>query len=259
MKHIKVIIFGAIVLLLFILFTSGCNLFEFANPSGSASSCMASGMEKYWDGDFVGAAEDFDCAKTEDPENCDAYLWHAKAVLLTTGHTPLILISSVSDLDVDAPYTPLPFIGWSVDSANVLYQALFVIKEDLEVVYHGDVYCEGLDSSDIALDYASVLAVLGVLMIRDTNVDSAITEDDIAFTAHFEYGVFVFDDIWDEFEANDDCNYLYQIGHIFELFAEIAEIIIIELDVEGIDIDDLDENIDTIDEEIDDLKHEYGC
>jgi len=69
---------------------TGCNLFSFTNPTNSSTDYICDGQEKYWDGDFWdgdfnGAVSDFSSAIGADPNDGDAYWWHAKALLRWIG------------------------------------------------------------------------------------------------------------------------------------------------------------------------------
>lgn len=251
MKHAKVLL---LVVPLIIFYIAGCNLFSFTNPIDSTSDYLAEGQDKYWEGDFAGAASDFARAKEQDPNNGDACWWHAKALLRSTGHTSISLITSLSDLDTQTD--DLPFMDWSIDSANGLYQAMFDIDEDLRMIYYDSVYSAELDADAISLDYAASLSILGALMLRDTNVDSLINEDDVNFGAYFENGEFVIPDSvdseWDQLSDDEQNELIDEVIYILENFADVIELL--AEDVEGIDIDDLDEVIDLIIEELENLR-----
>ena len=233
---------------------TGCNLFSFTNPTNSSTDYISDGQKKYWDGDFNGAVSDFSSAIGADPNDGDAYWWHAKALLRATGYSAITLITTLSDLDTQD--NALPFMDWSADSANVLYGALFGINDDLNMIYYDSVSCEELDADAVALDYASSLALHGVLMLRDTNVDSVISEPpDINFGAFFQNGEFVIPaDLWNDLTPDEQNALLDNVIYILENFSNVTEFIIEDMEIEGIDIVELDETVDAILETLNNLR-----
>jgi len=252
MKQNKLLI---LVALICICFVAGCNLFSFTNPVDSATDYIAEGQRKYWDRDYEGAVSDFTKAKEADPENGLAYWWHAKALLRTTGFTAISLVTSLSDLEREI-YTIVPFMDWSADSANTLYQALFGVNDDLRMIYYDSVFSEELNYDSANLDFAAFLAIFGVLMLRDTNVDSVINSDDVVFNAYFfndEFHIPSF--LWDIHPDVHRINLINQIEVILVLFQEVVTLI---AETEGINIQELEELIDEMLLELRRLRDEIG-
>lgn len=228
---------------LIILCFVGCNLFSFTNPTNSTTDYLAEGQKKYWDGDFAGAVEDFTRAIDEDLDNADAYWWHAKALLRATGNTSISLITMLSGLET-RDSTLLPFMDWPADKANTLYRAMFGIDRDLVMIYDDSVHSEELDADAVALDYAASLSILGTLMLRDTNVDSFINEEDINLLAFFQDGEFIIpDSLWDLEDIDQDA-LIEQVIVILENFEQVVELL--GEDIEGIEIDSLSGIVDSI-------------
>ena len=252
MKKSKLLMLVTLVCLCFI---TGCNLFSFTNPVDSATDYLAEGQRKYWNNDYEGAVSDFAKAIEADPENGLAYWWHAKALLRTTGFTAVSLVTSLSAMET-VEQTVVPFMDWSADSANTLYQALFGINDDLRMIYYDSVYSEELNYDAANLDFAAFLAVFGVLMLRDTNVDSVISSEDVVLDAYFSNDEFeVPDDLWNDLTDEHKLNLINQIEAILILFDEVVELI---ADTEGIDIQDLHDLVDEMLAELRILRDEIG-
>ncbi|MCD6161236.1 MAG: hypothetical protein J7K40_02340 [candidate division Zixibacteria bacterium] len=254
MKHAKILLIGALVLLLF---TAGCNLFGFANPSSSSTSNLADGQRKYWDGEFEEAVELFAKAKENDPDNADAYWWHAKALLRATGNTAISLVTAMSEIESDSQdEIPLPFMDetdWPDGKADTLYQAMFGIKSDLAMIYSGNVQSDELNEDAVGLDYASTLVIQSALMFRDTDVNDTINEFDININdlLYFINNGFNIDStIW-LLENVDVVGMALNIGENLDSLGFILDPLL--GDDPGFDIDQLDSLMDMIDIEIDSL------
>jgi len=229
--------------LLLALILAGCNLFSITNPSNSATDYIADGQKKYWDGDYAGAAEDFAAAIKENPQSGDAYWWHAKALIRTTGYTPIMLVDLMTEIDTLSSI--LPFMDWSSDSANMLYQVIYGVNDDMHLIFYDSVQSNELDYADIALDYALGLIIQGVLMLRDTNADSVINENDINLGAYFIDGEFeIPDDQWNLLNDSDKEALINNVIDILDLFVDVTFVIAEE--IAGIDVDDLRETADDI-------------
>jgi len=221
----------------------GCNLFSITNPSNSATDYIADGQKKYWDGDYIGATHDFASAIEENPNSGDAYWWHAKALIRTTGYTPIILVDLM--IEIDTMSSILPFMDWPADSANNIYQVIFDVNNDMHLVFYDSVQSDELDYADIALDYALGLIIQGVLMIRDTNADSVINENDINLGAFFINGEFeIPDDQWNLLADIDKERLINNVIAILDIFVDVTFVIAEE--VAGIDVDELRNTADDI-------------
>jgi hypothetical protein len=224
-------------------FIAGCNLFSLTNPTSSSTDYLSDGQKKYWDGDYEGAAGDFAAAIEQNDENGQAYWWHAKALVRTTGYTPITLVNMITDIDTMG--SNLPFMDWPADSANILYQAIFGVNNDLYLLFYDSVSIDELDQVDIALDYALGLIIQGILMLRDTNVDSVINDDDINLGAFFQDGDFeIPDDQWDLLLDVDKNLLIDNVIFILDQFVEVTFVILEE--IAGIDVDELRDTADEI-------------
>jgi len=231
------------VLLILTAFITGCNLFSFTNPTSSSTDYLADGQKKYWDGDYAGATDDFAAAIEEDSQNGIAYWWHAKALVRTPGYTPITLVNMIAEIDTMS--SNLPFMDWPADSANTLYQVIFGVNDDLYLLFYDSVSTNELDRVDIALDYALGLIIQGVLMLRDTNIDSVIDENDINLGAFFRDGEFeIPDEQWDLLSDADKDRLIDNVIFILDRFVDV--IFVIDEEIAGIDVDELSGTADDI-------------
>jgi len=215
---------------------TGCNLFSITNPTNSAADYLADGQKKYWDGDYAGATDDFASAIEEDPDNGDAYWWHAKALIRSTGYTPIMLVDLMTEIDTMSSI--LPFMDWPADSANMLYRAIFGVNNDMNLIFYDSVQTNELNYADIALDYALGLIIQGVLMLRDTNADGVINEYDINLGAFFIDGEFeIPDDQWNLLSDIDKERLINNVIDVLDLFVDVT--FVIGEEIAGIDVDQL--------------------
>ncbi|MCP4580840.1 MAG: hypothetical protein GY839_04435 [candidate division Zixibacteria bacterium] len=248
MRQSKYLFFAILLLTSFI---AGCNLFSFTNPTSSSTDYLSDGQQKYWDGDYSGAVDDFAAAIEEDSQNGIAYWWHAKALVRTTGYTPITLVNMMTEIDTMS--STLPFMDWSADSANTLYQVMFGVNDDLYLLFYDSVSTDELEQVDIALDYALGLIIQGVLMLRDTNVDSVIDESDINLGAFFQDGEFeIPDDQWDLLSDADKEILIDNVIFIIDQFVEVTFVILEE--IAGIDVDELRDTADDIRDGLDERR-----
>ena len=224
-------------------FIAGCNLFSFTNPTSSSTDYLSDGRQKYWDGDYAGAADDFAAAIEQNGRNGRAYWWHAKALVRTTGYTPITLVNMMTDIDTMSSI--LPFMDWPAAEANGLYQVMFDVNNDLYLLFYDSVSVDELDQVDIALDYALGLIIQGVLMLRDTNLDSLIDGNDINLGAYFQDGDFeIPDDQWDLLTDIDKNALIDNVIFILDRFVEVT--FVIGEEIAGIDVEELQSTADDI-------------
>ncbi len=234
----KTILFFAVLLLF-----SGCNLFEVTNPSNTSTDYLADGQSKYWNQDFEGAVIDFEKAIHLDAENGEAYWWHAKAKIRTTGFTPIALINVITGLDSSGAI--LPFTDWNADSASVIYEVLFDINDDLERLFYNTVNVGELDKRNVVFDYALSLVLHAVLMMRDTNIDDIIDTTDINLGSYFEQGEFnIPPEQWQQLQQVERAALLDRVIYILERFSDVS--VYITEDFAGINMSSLRYTVDRI-------------
>lgn len=187
--------------LLLLLLVAGCNLFSFTAPTSSSSDYVYEGRQHLWDGEYEDAVESFTKAIEENPNNPKARWGRAKAKLRSTGHTAMSLVSAISTF-ASGPGADLPFFSWPKDSASALYEALFMVRDDLTAIYSGEASDEEFRMETftdtlaippvtrtavkvVALDYVAVYTIHGILMLRDVNRDSVINDEDFDITFFF--------------------------------------------------------------------------
>jgi len=237
-------LFSALIAALIIVFSiQGCNIFGFSNPVDSSTDYLAEGQLKYWDGDFDGAVIDFANAIEANPDNGDAYWWHAKALIRATGYTPILIADMV--VDIDTVSSLLPFMTWSADSADVLYQAIRKINADLAVIFYDSTSSNELNSVEIAFDYAMALAIQGLLMLRDTNLDGVINHLDLNIGAFFVNGVLeINDEQWNQLTSIDKNVLIDNVLFLLDQFSDVTYVIVGEIG--GYDVTEMRDLVDTI-------------
>lgn len=234
-KHI--FLFSIVLLIL------NCNIFDITNPSNTSTDYLADGQKKYWEQDFEGAVIDFKHAIENDYNNGEAYWWHAKAKIRTTGFTPIALINIITELDSSGAI--LPFMDWHADSANIIYEALFDINDDLEKLFYDSVFVGDLDRRNVVFDYALSLILHGVLMLRDTDVDNMISSDDVNLGAYFLDGEFYIPPgEWQQLQQVQRIALIDRVVNVLERFRDVSSYI--SEDLAGIKVDRLRYTVDQI-------------
>lgn len=228
-----------------------CNLFSFSNPVNTSSDYLAEGQRKYWDGDFIGAQEDFTRAIDDNRSNGEAYWWHAKAVLRATGYTSYYLVDLI--VKIDTVSSMLPFMTWSADSTDVLYQAIFKINHDLTMIFYDSTYSAELNATEIAFDYGMGLAIEGLLTLRDTNCDRVIDDLDINVGAHFDNGVLeMVDEQWNQLSDIQKNTLIDKVTYLLDRCTDVTFVIVGEIG--GYDVSELRSIIYKIRVGLDDLR-----
>ncbi len=229
-------------------FSLGCNLFDFTASDENPTSYVEDGNEALRDGDYAAAIEFFDKAIAEDPDNADAHWGRAKAYLRGSGFNTISLMEEVSRFESDVG-AELPFFSYSADSANYLYQALFGVNESLGLIYDGVATNDEINKETVRLDYATTLAIHGVISLRDTNRDGVIDENDISFSLVFQLG----NDLattgdWDSIPLADQEALLNSAIELLQTGGEVVGEYIVDLvgeaGLEGIDVENMDQAID---------------
>lgn len=234
----RLLFFSFIFLLL-----SGCNIFKITNPSNTSTDYLAEGQSKYWEQNFEGAIADFEKAIEKDPDNGTAYWWHAKAKIRTTGFTPIALIGAITELDSSGAI--LPFMDWSADSLNIIYDVLFDINDDLEKLFYESVSVGDVDRRNVIFDYALSLLLQGVMMLRDTNIDDTIDSSDINLGAYFQDGEFnIPTEEWEQLQQVHREALIDRIIYVLERFTDVA--LYISEDFAGININRLRYTVDKV-------------
>ena len=130
---------------------------------------------------------------------------------------------------------------------------MFGIKYDLAMIYVGNVYSDELDQDAVGLDFASTLSIFSALMLRDTNVDSVINDQDVNFgdLAYFLNGEFYIDaDLWEQLTEEDMIELIIAIDENIDILIDIIADLLEDMEIEGIDLDELDDNMDLIRDEL---------
>ncbi len=246
-----------LLLLTLVIFAGGCNLFEFANPMDSSVDYLQRGQERYWNGDYPGAVEDFHRALELDPNSCEARWWHAKALLRLTGRTPIELLTSVSDLNTVGD--TLPFMDWEQDEVDGLYRSVTMAESNLHDIYFEELDCIEIDRESVALDYCAVLAIQAILTIRDTNVDMRIDNSDIdvASYSYFENDTFIVPrDLWDQLSSGEKNALINRVEDRLDVFEVVYDDIAPDLEelVPGFDVENISDALEMIRVELENLR-----
>jgi hypothetical protein len=130
----------------------------------------------------------------------------------------------------------LPFTDWSIDSANVIYEVMFDINDDLGLLFDESVFVGELDRRNIVFDYALSLILHGVLMLRDSNIDDIIDSTDINLGAYFQDGEFYIPpEDWERLQEVEQEALLNRTIYVLERFTDVA--FYISEDFAGINVD----------------------
>ncbi len=173
--------------LLLVWLVMGCNLFSFTNPVDSAADYVSEGREHLRDGKYADAIESFTNALDENPNDAYARWGRAKAYLRSTIETADVtsigLIAQMSQFQSGLiPFQDDPSTAsvneWPAERADAVYQAMFMVLEDLGAIVEGSASNAELGPADVRIDYLSAFAVHACLTLRDTNVDSVIDSND---------------------------------------------------------------------------------
>jgi len=247
MKHRNRLIMSVLVVASLLV---GCNIFDVLAPSESAADFIADGREALQESDYDAAIEAFTQAMEQDPTDARARWGLAKAYLRRSGYTSISIMTELSSFQTSTgTNNMLPFMDDPVENVNALYTGLIQANIHLKAIHDGEAWSLELDGAAVALDYTGTLAVQGILLFRDTNVDNQINEDDVNLGAFFDAsGNLTFDpDQWASMSASDAQAMLNSavdvIGESSDVLAGIYADLTGDSVGTGIDMDNLDEVI----------------
>ncbi len=231
--------------LLLVWVVTGCNIFSFTNPVDSAADYVSEGREYLRDGKYADAIESFTKALDENPNDAYARWGRAKAYLRSTIETADVtsigLIAQMSQFQSGT----LPFQGsaWPAERADAVYQAMFMVIDDLGMIASGEATNDELGPADVRIDYLSAFAVQAVLTLRDTNVDSVIDANDfdLSFLMDVAGGVAVDVATWNSLSAQQQQDLINAASN---LLTNSSEQIVNLLGDMGIDVTNMDDNED---------------
>ncbi|MDP8207515.1 MAG: hypothetical protein P9L92_12685 [Candidatus Electryonea clarkiae] len=252
MKHLTA---AGVLSLLLLWVVAGCNIFSFSNPADSDADYVAEGVQHLQDGEHADAEESFTKALEENPNNADARWGRAKARLRGAGYPAIVLVSELSQIGDLSANTSLPFQDlnvWPNEEINPVYQALYGVREDIGAIYSGGANNDEFQPDDVALDYVGVLAVHGIMMLRDTNVDGAIDDNDFNLSALLDAinGLELDPNMWDNLPDSVQNALIEQAVNLFETSTEVlidfAAGLLEDQEIEGFDAGQLGALTDSI-------------
>ena len=169
----------ATVCILLVLFAfAGCNILSWTHTK--EESHIDRGLELMRQGRYTEAETEFAQAMEENPNSAEARYYHAKATLSGAQFDTIDLVKEISQAEIDrtADGAQLPLCSKETDVLNEMYQVNAIIVDDLRPIYDGVTYGT-ITAGDIDIDMAVASVIVALLGLRDTNRDSAITDEDL--------------------------------------------------------------------------------